>query len=282
MSAKPISAESHWRHHAAQWQRIGSPLRPVAEDAELYWRAISASLPASVLASGRALLLGVTPELASLPWPRESSLIACDASLDMVHGIWPLGRFPGSFSAALNANWLALPLASGACQVAVGDGSLSVFDKAADYRRLARELHRVLQPGGSLVLRLFCQPPVAESPEEVLADLRRRRVGSFHAFKWRLVMAIHAADEDACLADIWQRWEAEFPLPETVAALSGWPRDAIDTLGAYRNAPARYSFFRMDAVCDLLAPQFEFVGADCAGHELGERCPIASFRRRAA
>lgn len=282
MPTDPSTPEPYWRQHAAQWQRIGSPLRPAPADAELYWRAISSSLPASALAGARALLLGVTPELASLQWPRESSLIACDTSRDMIRSIWPLGRFPGSFCAVVNANWLALPLASGDCQVVVGDGALTVIEKATDCRRLARELQRVLQPGGSLVLRLFCQPPVAESPEVVLADLRRGRVGGFHAFKWRLVMAMHAADENARLADVWERWESEFPLPETVATMSGWPRAAIDTLGAYRNSAARYSFFTLDAVCDLLAPEFEFVGAEYADHELGERCPIARFRRRAA
>lgn len=209
-------------------------------------------------------------------------MLACDASLDMLHSIWPLGRFPGAYSSALNADWMAMPLASGACPLIVGDGCLSIFPRAADCRRLAQELHRVLQPGGSLVLRMFCQPPIPESPEEVLADLHRGKVGNFHAFKWRLVMAIHASDDNACLGDIWTRWESEFPQPELVAELSGWSLDAIGTLAAYRNAGARYSFFSLDESCALLSPQFEFVGAAWPGYELGERCPIASFRRVSA
>jgi len=274
-------AESHWTRHAAQWDKVGSPLRPVGEDADLYWRAISSSLAESELAAARVLLLGVTPELASLPWPAGSSLLACDSSLDMLQGIWPLGRFPGSFAAALNADWLALPLARGACSAIVGDGSLSTFDRADDYRRCAQEFHRVLQPGGCLILRLFCQPRRPESPEQVLADLRRGQVGNFHAFKWRLVMAIHASDENARLADIWARWESEFPAPEPVAALSGWSMDAIRTLEAYRHAAARYSFYGLDEAGSLLSPQFEFLGAAWPGYELGERCPIVSFRRAA-
>ncbi|MDP2783120.1 MAG: methyltransferase domain-containing protein [Sulfurimicrobium sp.] len=214
-------------------------------------------------------------------WPADSSLLACDSSLDMLQSIWPLGRFPGAFSAALNADWRALPLAPGACKLIVGDGSLSTLGCADDYRRCAREFYRVLQPGGCLVLRLFCQPRKPELPEQVLADLRRGHVGNFHAFKWRLVMAIHASNESACLADIWARWESGFPQPETAAALSGWSLDAIRTLEAYRHASARYSFYGMAELRSMLAPEFEFLDAAWPGYELGERCPIASFRRTA-
>ncbi len=282
MPAKPTTAGSHWTRHAAQWGKVGSPLRPIAEDAALYWRAITSAVAEPVLATARVVLLGVTPELTSLPWPAGSRMLACDLSLDMLQTIWPLGRFPGAAASALNANWLALPLASGAGTLAVGDGSLSVIERSDDYRRCAQELHRALRPGGCLVLRLFCQPQTPELPEQVLADLHRGHVGNFHAFKWRLVMAMHANDKNARLADIWACWKSEFPDPEKVAALSGWPLDAIRTLEAYRNAPARYSFHTMLEVRSMLAPEFEFLDAVWPRYELGERCPIATFRRRTA
>jgi len=282
MTVEPSPSGSHWTRHAAQWGKIGSPLRPVDEDAALYWHAIRSSLADAELATARVLLLGVTPELASLRWPVGSSMLACDSSLDMLRCIWPSGRFPGAFASPLNANWLALPLPPGACKLVVGDGSLSALGSADDYRRCAQELHRVLQPGGCIVLRLFCQPEAPESPETVLADLRRGHVGNFHAFKWRWVMAIHASDEKARLADVWARWESEFPEPELAAELSGWPLDAIRTLEAYRHASARYSFYTMAEVRSMLSPEFEFLDAVRPGYELGERCPIASFRRRGA
>jgi SAM-dependent methyltransferase len=282
MPAAATASGSHWTRNAAQWGNVGSPLRPVAEDVDLYRRAIASCLAESELATARMLLLGVTPELTSLPWPRGSSLLACDLSLDMLRSVWPLGRFPGAFADALNADWLALPLAAAACKLVVGDGSLSVFDAVADCRRCARELHRVLQPGGCLVLRLFCRPRAPESPDAVLADLRRGHVGNFHAFKWRLVMAMHASDANVRLADIWARWAAEFPDPQTAAALSGWPLEAIRTLEAYRNASARYGFHTVEEVCSMLSPEFEFLDAAWPRYELGERCPIASFRRAAA
>jgi SAM-dependent methyltransferase len=280
VNSKPSG--SHWARHAAQWAKVGSPLRPVGEDVDLYWRAITSAVADADLATARVLLLGVTPELTSLPWPRASRLVACDLSRDMLRAIWPLGRFPGECAGALNADWQSLPLGSGACNVVVGDGSLSVFSRGEDCRRCAQELGRVLRPGGCLVLRLFCQPSVPESSEQVLADLSGGRVGNFHAFKWRLVMAVHAESESACLGDIWARWESAFPDPRLPAALAGWPFDAVATLEAYRNAAARYGFFGLEDVRTMLAPEFEFLDAAWPRYELGERCPIVAFRRRAA
>jgi SAM-dependent methyltransferase len=281
MIAKPNSSKSHWTRHATQWEMVGSPLRPVDEDADLYWRAITSSLTESEIATARVLLLGATPELASMPWPRGASMFACDSSLDMLQTVWPWGHFSGASATALNADWRALPLAPGTCELIVGDGSLTLLSCAADYRRCAQEFYRVLRPGGCLVVRLFCQPQTPESPEQVLADLRRGHVGNFHAFKWRLVMAIHASNENACLADIWARWASEFPEPEQAAALSGWSPDTIHTLEAYRHAEARYSFYSLADAGSLLSPEFEFLDAAWPGYELGERCPIASFRRAA-
>ena len=64
--------------------------------------------------------------------------------------------------------------------------------------------------------------------------------------------------------------------------MSGWTLDAVRTLEAYRNATARYNFCTLPEVRSLLSPQFEFLGAALPGYELGERCPIVSFRRRDA
>ena len=273
-------AGSHWKHHATQWAKVGSPLRPVAEDRRLYWQAVEASLDVAAFPAVRALLLGVTPELAALPWPGAAQMVACDSSLDMVRRVWPQNGFPGAFASAVNADWRALPLATARCDLAIGDGCFSVLPDSGSYRRCAQELGRVLRAGGGLVLRLFCPPPIAESAQQVLADLHRGDVGNFHAFKWRLVMAVHAGDAGACLHDVWNVWSRAFPEPDAVAALSGWSLEAIGTLEAYRNATARYSFFSLDQVRDLLSPEFEFLQVLRPSYELGDRCPIVSLRSR--
>lgn len=93
-------------------------------------------------------------------------------------------------------------------------------------------------------------------------------------------MAMHADDPKLILADVWSRWDAEFPEKEVVSALSGWSMAAINTLEAYRGATARYSFLRIDEVAALFAPEFEVIEILQPEYELGDRCPVVHFRRR--
>lgn len=279
---KDTTLSLHWNRHAAQWARIGSPLRPAAEDCALYRDAIARSFPGTEGRSMRVLLLGVTPELASMPWSSETELVACDHSLGMVRHLWPMAQFPGAFAVALNADWLALPLAESRFSMAAGDGSLSQLDYPEDFRRVVAELRRVLRPGGLLVLRLYCRAEPPESVDAVFGDLRAGRVAGFHAFKLRLLIAMHGRGPGARLAEIWERWASEFPDPAETAKLSGWSRETIATMEAYRDAPARYSFPTLDEVRAILAPDFEFLDAAWPHYELGDRCPVVSFRRRPA
>jgi SAM-dependent methyltransferase len=272
----------HWNRHAAQWAKIGSPLRPAAEDCALYRSALAQAFPEPQGGAARVLVLGVTPELASLPFGPAVELVACDHAMGMARHLWPLRKFSGAHAAVLNADWLAMPLAEHRFGVALGDGSLSQLEYPREYRRVVAELQRVLRPGGALVLRLYCRPDPPESADAVFDDLRAGRVAGFHAFKLRLLIAMHGRGPGATLADIWKRWTAEFPDAGVAAKLSGWPREILDTMDAYRDAPARYSFPTLDEVRGALAPEFEFVHAAYPQYELGERCPVVSFRRRAA
>ncbi|MCX5742901.1 MAG: class I SAM-dependent methyltransferase, partial [Proteobacteria bacterium] len=109
-----MRGDGHWVHHARQWARIGAPLRPGPEDV-----AIMASLTGGVR---RALLLGVTPELATLAWPADATLVAVDRSRAMIGAIFPSTQIRAQ---ALVGDWCALPLADGAIDLAVGDGCLT-------------------------------------------------------------------------------------------------------------------------------------------------------------
>ncbi len=179
----------------------------------------------------------------------------------------------------LGPDWMRLPLAASSCTLALGDGCLTTVPSDEDYRRIAIELHRVLRADNFVVLRMFCALETPECTEAVFDDLRRGAVGNFHAYKWRLVMAMHAHDPAFRLADVWARWDTELPDKAAVAALSGWSMAAINTLTAYRNARARYSFASVAKVAELFAPEFKLVATIYPTYELGERCPIVSFQR---
>ena len=45
-----------------------------------------------------------------------------------------------------------------------------------------------MRSNGRLIMRFFVQKEEPERPEEVFRDLIEDRIGSFHAFKWRLAM----------------------------------------------------------------------------------------------
>ena len=276
--SKP-NAESHWARHASHWASVGSPLRPTEPDLKLYREALAAALPSERLARARVLLLGVTPELLGLPWGADATLLAVDNSMGMLQSVWQHGLFRGARADAVSADWRALPLATGSCDLVLGDGALNVFAQQRDWKVCVQELHRVLRPGGCALLRLYCEPGEPESPDQVMADASRAAGRNFHAFKWRLVSAVLADSDTACLGDVWDCWARAFPDPQTAAKATGASAAAISTLAAYRGAGTRYTVFAPDAITRILAPQFEMLQANCPGYELGERFPVALFRR---
>ena len=246
----------HWARIARHWALLGPPLRPSPEDV-----AIAA---AAAKGARRLLVLGVTPELASLDVPER---IAIDRSRAMVDVILPRG-VPG-----IVGDWRALPLASGSIDLVCGDGALACVPFPDGARALAAELARVLAPGGRAVLRLFASPPLRESLDDVRAAIGS--IAGFHAFKWRLAMAMAGHDRAVHVADVWRAFEA---ISGDRAALP-WPRAIIDTIDAYRDSPVSFWFPTVDETRAALAPLVD-VACHTPGYELGDRCPTLILRVR--
>ena len=66
---------SHWDHHARQWQWLDSPLRPAPVDIREYLRLLGRYRPATDQETLKVLLLGVTPEIATMEWPPGTELL---------------------------------------------------------------------------------------------------------------------------------------------------------------------------------------------------------------
>jgi SAM-dependent methyltransferase len=278
VKAEPASGD-HWARHAEQWAHVGQPLRPGAEDIDVFASLIAQSASELALAAPRALVLGVTPELVGMDWPDPSRLIAIDRCPGMIGALLPpSGAGP---VAGVCGNWMRLPFADNSLDLIVGDGCLTVLESAADHRRLGIELARILKPGGRLALRLFVRPDTAESPEQVLTDLGAGRIGNFHVFKWRLAMALVDPESGAVpVADIWQAWHDSGIAPAELATERGWSQAEIATIEAYRGASARYTFPRLDEVRAALAAGFEELACRISHYELGERCPTLLLAAR--
>lgn len=279
--SRPGRASAHWDAHAARWQLIGPPLRPTAEDLDYLRDSVARLGRASAVSrpepARRALLLGVTPEIAELAWQPPHQLLAVDKSEGMVNTVWPGDT---AVRRAIVGDWLALDEAP--FDLVVGDGIFTLFDFPNGYARLAAALAQLVEPGGLLSVRLFCRPEPSESPEQVFRALFEGTIGNFHVFKWRLAMALQGdTTRGVRLADIWTTFRERGESVAAVAARSGWPEPVVGTIEGYRDVEDRYSYSTAHEVVDALAAGFELIETWRPSYELGERCPHLSFRKRA-
>lgn len=253
----------HWPLHARNWARVGPPLRPCAEDVGL--------VAARITRRVDALVLGVTQELVAMPLPAGSSLTCVDRDPAMIDALFT----PRADCRAVVGDWLALPLVDAAMDLAIGDGAASVLAYRTDYTVFAAELSRVVRRGGEVVLRLF-----AITRPETLDDVRAAlpRIGSFHALKWRIAMAIQSPGRSVAVAAIRDAFDLLVPDRAALAARTGWPREVIDHIDVYRGSPAHYSFPTVDEVSAAFAPHLVEISRHTPGYELGERCPTVVWR----
>jgi hypothetical protein len=271
-----MTAESgHWNAYAARWALIGEPLRPGASDLAQLERRVTRYLGDAAPVS--ALLLGVTPEVATWHWPETLRLLAVDKSEGMVRAVWPGDN---GWRHALVGDWLTFEAAE-PFDLVHGDGVFTLLDYPQGYAQLAGALGRLTRPGGLLDLRLFCRLERGESLDEVLAALASNRIGSFHVFKWRLAMALQGdATRGVRLADIWHAFRERVGTPRELAERTGWAEPVIATIDAYRDRDDRYSYSTEREVIECLAEKFELLETWHPSYELGDRCPHLSFRRR--
>ena len=150
---------------------------------------------------------------------------------------------------------------------------------ASGGKALLAEMKRVLHPAGRLLLRVFIRPDKHESLDAIHADLFAGRIGSFHAYKWRLAMAMHGdISEGVRPAGVWRKWRECVPDPSALAKKTGWPEHVIATIDAYRDSSAVYYFPTMNELREMLGHAFSIVDSYISGYELGERCPLLALQ----
>ena len=267
MSSAPEN--EHWQNFAKQWNRLASPLRPCAEDVKNFRQAIGGN-------PGRCLLLGVTPELSEL----SPTLTAIDNSAAMIGALWNSKQ---ANKLAIQGDWLDLPFEKGSFDTVVGDGCLTLLSHPMQYERFFGQLHRILTPGGKIALRLFVSPEQSESREFVCREALDGKIKGFHAFKWRLSMAIasEAPDHNLSVAETCATFDRLIPDRNQLAAATGWSAEDIETIEAYRGSEALYSYPTLSQVRKTLHPSLHEIGLIQGSYELAERCPILILESRA-
>lgn len=268
----------NWPKLARQWAQVGPPLRPVAQDVEFCWDAVSEWMPGR--GTPRVLLLGVTPELYRMPWPKGTDLLAVDHTPAMVEAVWP-----GPKEAVLCADWLALDLPGGSRDIALCDGGLHHLAYPQGQAGLVRVLRGALSDGGLCILRLYTPPARRESPQAVLRDLQEGRISNLNILKVRLGAAMTADVEQGVELDaVWRALQEAALDLDGLAARLGWPAEHMRVIHAYCGEKAHYHYVTVDQVCGLFCGEpggFELIQVRVPAYELGEQFPTVVLKRRA-
>jgi SAM-dependent methyltransferase len=277
-AADSIAEESKrfWEREWSWWHRIAPPLRPAAQDIGILVRLVAQWCNSHGRERPTALLLGVTPEIACMRWPGGTQLVAVDRSRGMIDNIWSRNAFDDA--KVLQGTWTALPVAAGSCDIATGDGCFSQLPYPQGYDDLTNELARVLKHRGLFAMRAFVRPQPAESVQDLLSETKAGRISSFHVFKWRLNMALQPhTTAGVRLHDVWTTFMELFGDPATLAAQTNWPFEDVETIHAYRNIDARYTFPTVPELRAKLSTRFTQIACEFPDYEMGERCPTLLF-----
>jgi SAM-dependent methyltransferase len=257
----------HWSKYGQHWHLLEAPLRPTAETVAILERE-------AANAAADVLLLGVTPELAHL----GRAMRAVDASPEMISALWKSG---GPSRSAVVGSWLALPLESSSVDAVVADGSLNALATSAARRSAMREMARVIRPEGVAAIRIFTAPGSRETLAVIRDDALAGRIDGFHAFKWRVAMALTGTEPDHSIrvTEIRDVIDHLFPDRAALSAATGWSAAAIDTVDVYRGSETTYSFPTAARLVAEAEAFFEEVTLVPSGsYSLAERCPILVMR----
>jgi SAM-dependent methyltransferase len=222
----------------------------------------------------RVLLLGVTRDLAEL----GDDLTAVDFCREQIDHVW-IGDRPGR--RAILADWREMDLLAGHFTAAIGDGSFSTLAWPEDYRRALERIAASLAPGGLLVVRCFLAPDEPEDLHRLLDDVRAGRATNFFGARWRIGMAL-AASGNVAVAAIYDEFERAFPDRDRLASTTGWSRETIDLIDAYRDSELVYSFLTRQELLATLTDTFTRARLVSSGdYPRSERYPLLVAERRA-
>jgi SAM-dependent methyltransferase len=215
----------------------------------------------------------VTPELCRSQLGADGRVIAVDNSFDMIRAIWP-GRIRTG-DEAVCADWRRMPFDASSVDLALADGTFSILPFPEGYAVLCDELRRLFRPGGRCVVRCFAQVEERETLDGVFADLDRGRIGNFHVFKWRLVMALQqSAEAGVSVGSVWSALDDAWPDLDRLAEQTRWPVEEVRTIEAYRGVETRYTFPTLEEYRRVFASAgWRVVDVAIPSYELGERCP---------
>ncbi len=271
------SAEAVWEWLASVWHLRRPPARPAPEDIALVERRVEDALAGRP--APRALLLGVTPEIATMRWPAGTRLLAVDASEAMIRKVWPAESAP--HATAVRGDWAVMPVRDGVFDLVVGDASLSFQPYPEPFGGAVREVRRVLRRDGALVTRVYTRPETREPLDAIFADLRAGRIGGLEHLWWRLYTALHGDRAHGSTSnDLWEAWATHVPDPAGLVEALGWPPATVRVMEGLRGVTHPMVFPTLREFRDDVASGFEEVACEAPAIEGGDRNPTLVLRPR--
>lgn len=272
-----------WPDIARLWREVGSPLRPVKADLDLYAAAAGGWSPAKGdrargTAAPRVLLMGVTPELHGLAWPAGTDFQAVDRTQEMIDYVWP-----GPTESAHCRDWLELGFPRESRDIVLCDGGFTILAYPSMHQSVVRSLREIVSPGGRVILRLYVPKITRETPAHIMQDLVAGRVRDLNALKLRLCAAMsQGPNRSVELGNVWLEIHRILPDFENVTMGLGWTRDHVQLIHLYRDSKTRYYYPTCDDVREVFtrdAGGFNFLQVATPSYELGSQCPVIAFER---
>lgn len=275
-----VREHTYWSSLALAYAGLGPPLKPTRADIAYMESVVAAAGARHPGRQLRALMLGVTPPVAEMKWPRGAIIRAVDSSLPMIQNVWP-GNLPRRRSAVC-ADWRALPLRKSCLDIVIGDGSLACIPYPHGLRSVVAEARRVLRDDGLLVVRAYVQPAQRERPEDVVADLVRGDIPSFNWFKFRIFMALQESTELGIGLDATYRfWESQQIDQAALIAKTGWDPGAVRMIDLYRGKDTVHAFPTIAELRSVLSEFFDETAMSAPPQTVKECCPIIVAAPRA-
>lgn len=276
-TAADEAARAYWESRARDW-RVSPPLTPAAEDIAWYEAMAAACARAAAARPLRAILLGVTPGIATMRWPKGTSLLAVDWAQGMVAHVWPRAGFP-EHTDVVRADWRRLPVPSGSVDLVVGDGCYAAMGSLAGARQLNREVGRVLKAGGWYCVRAFCRSDDPPSLPALFEELESGRVDNLDLFRWRLAMLVHGESaEGVALGKVWRVWRDH--AREHGSDTRRWSVDERLNMARWEGVDARFAFPSLAELQALAEPGFDLVGCEWPRYESARHFPRILMRAR--
>jgi hypothetical protein len=269
-----------WNKQASMRHRGGFPLRPPQEVPDII-NQIFMSLAHQPPVTNEVVLLGVTPEYVSIPWPSNVSINAFDQSEEMISFVWsPSERVRSDVHQAF---WQNLPLSESTVDFVLGDGCTTQLADIDSYKGLFDEIYRVIKPRGHLLMRCFVRGEQQETMDRIVEDAMQGRIEHFGTLKWRIAMTIINQNKQGCAIEvkkILETFNQLFADRDQLARVSGWSRDLIDTIDVYSGLGATYTFPNLRELEQLVGPNFHILDVRYGDYELSNCCPIITFQSK--